>query len=132
MTTGPGPPYPPYPPPPPPPGGPGYPYGAPPPPPRKISIGMVFVGMLIYAAINTVLGFGAFVVAGADTDSANPILIAAAVLLALIAFGGGAALLATKSPQAKGIGLGLMIGWALTSVVTVGFCTGVNPALYSS
>jgi hypothetical protein len=93
---------------------------------------MVFVGALIYAAINTVLGFAAFVVAGSETGSANPILGAAAVLLALIAFGAGGALLAVTSPHAKGIGLGLMIGWALTSVVTVGFCTGVNPALYSS
>lgn len=117
MTTGPGPPYPPYP---------------PPPPPRKISVAMVFVGAVIYAALNTVLGFAAFIVAGSQTTSANPILGAAAVILALIAFGAGAALLAVKSPQAKGIGLGLMIGWALTSLVTVGFCTGINPALYTS
>lgn len=117
MTTGPGPPYPPYP---------------PPPPPRKISVGMVFVGAPIYFVINTVLGFAAFIVAGSRTDSANPILGGAAVLLALIAFVGGGALLAVKSPHAKGIGLGLMIGWAVTSVVTVGFCTGVNPALYTT
>jgi hypothetical protein len=126
MTTGPGPPYPPYPPPPP-----GHPYGGPPPPPRKISVGMVFLGVFIYAAINTVLGFGAFVVAGSQTGPSNPVFIAAALLLILISFGAGAALLAVKSPQAKGIGLGLMIGWALTSVVTVGFCTGVNPHLYT-
>ena len=46
--------------------------------------------------------------------------------------GGGAALLAVRNPHAKGVGLGLMIGWALTSLVTVGFCTGINPALYTS
>lgn len=125
MTTGPGPPYPPYPPYPPPP-------PPPPRPPRRISIAMVFVGVPIYAAINTVLGFAAFVVAGSQSGSANPILGAAAVVLALIAFGVGGVLVALKSPQAKGIGLGLMIGWALTSVVTVGFCTGVNPALYTT
>lgn len=119
MTTPPGPPYP---------GGYGYP---PPPPPRKLSIGMVFVGAPIYIALNSLLGFAAFIVAGNSTDQANVILGAAAVMLALIAFGGGAALLAVRSPQAKGIGLGLMVGWALTSLVSVGFCTGINPALYS-
>ncbi|MCK0172880.1 hypothetical protein [Mycolicibacterium sp. F2034L] len=124
MTTGPGPPYPPYPPYPPP-----YP---PPPPPRKISLGMIFVGAPIYVVINAVLGFGAFIAAGSQTGSANPILGAAAVMLALIAFVGGGALLATKNPHAKGIGLGLMIGWAFMSVVTVGFCTGVNPAIYNT
>lgn len=116
MTTGPGPPYPSY----------------PPPPPRRISVGMVFVGAPIYIVVNTVLGFGAFIAAGSRTGSANPILGAAAVMLALIAFGGGAALLATKNPHARGIGLGLMIGWAVTSMVTVGFCTGINPHIYAS
>ncbi|BBY14441.1 hypothetical protein [Mycolicibacterium litorale] len=119
MTTPPGPPYH---------GGYGYP---PPQPPKKISIGMVFVGAPVYIALNSLLGFLAFIIAGNSTDSANVILGAAAVMLALIAFGGGAALLAVRNPQAKGIGLGLMVGWALTSLVTVGFCTGINPALYN-
>lgn len=120
MTVPPGPPYP---------GGHGY---APPPPPRKISIGMVFVGAPIYILINSALGLAAVVVSGSSADSANVILGGAAVMLALIAFGGGAALLAVRNPHAKGVGLGLMIGWALTSLVTVGFCTGINPALYTS
>ena len=52
-------------------------------------------------------------------------------MLALIAFGGGGALLATRKPRGRrGMGMGLMIGWALTSIVTVGICTGLNPALY--
>jgi len=116
MTTGPGPPYPPP---------------APPPPPRKISVAMVFVGAPIFIVINTVLGFAAFIVAGGQTDNSDAILGGAAVLLGLIAFGVGGYLLTVKSPQAKGIGLGLMIGWALTSLVTVGICTGINPSLYS-
>lgn len=54
-----------------------------------------------------------------------------AVAFALIAFGGGGVLIARgKSPYAKSIGLGLMIGWALTSILTVGFCTGLNPVMY--
>jgi hypothetical protein len=28
------------------------------------------------------------------------------------------------------MGLGLMIGWALWSITTAGFCTGINPGLY--
>ena len=35
-------------------------------------------------------------------------------------------------PLCEGLGLGLMIGWALTSLVTVGFCTGINPTMYAS
>jgi hypothetical protein len=122
MTQPPGPPYP---------GG----YGHPPPPPqppKRISIGMVFVGAPIYIALNSLLGFMAFVFASSSTDSTNLILGAAAVMLALIAFGGGAALLAVRNPQAKGIGLGLMVGWALVSLVTVGICTGLNPSLYAT
>ena len=63
--------------------------------------------------------------------AANVVFGTSAVVLALIAFGGGAVLLLLRSPYAKGIGLGLMIGWALTSVFTVGFCTGINPGLYT-
>lgn len=48
----------------------------------------------------------------------------------LAVFGGGAALIRRGTPKAKGAGLGLMIGWALVTVCTVGFCTGVNPTLY--
>jgi hypothetical protein len=93
---------------------------------------MVFVGPLIYAALNLVIGFMAFIVAGSTTNqAANVVFGTAAVALALIAFGGGTILLLLRSPYAKGIGLGLMIGWALTSVLTVGFCTGINPDLYT-
>ena len=121
----------------PPPPPPVYPYGAYPPPPpqpapRRISVGMVFVGPLIYAALNLAIGFMAFIVAGSTTsDASNAVFGTTAVVLALIAFGGGAGLLFLRSPYAKGIGLGLMIGWALTSVFTVGFCTGINPGLYT-
>ena len=38
---------------------------------------------------------------------------------------------APASPYAKGLGLGLMIGWAVTSLFTVGFCTGINPEMYT-
>jgi hypothetical protein len=93
---------------------------------------MVFAGAAIYFAINFVIGFAAFAVAGSAVGDATGVFIGTAVLLGLIAFGGGGGLLAVRSPFAKGLGLGLMIGWALTSVFTVGICTGLNPAIYSS
>ncbi|MGV0811952.1 hypothetical protein ABQF34_08310 [Mycolicibacterium boenickei] len=126
--------------PPPPPGAPayqyppGYPYGPPPQPERRISVLMVILGPFLYAALNLVIGFTAFVGAGtADSagGSANAVLGGAAVLLALIAFGGGTAMLLSKNPTAKGLGIGLMVGWALVSLFTAGFCTGVNPDLYA-
>lgn len=126
--------------PPPPPGYP--PYGPPPgyayqqwplpPPASRISIGMVFGGSAAWAIINLTVALGA-ILASADgtTDSNNVILGTAALLLVGIAFGGGGGLLATRNRYAKGFGLGLMIGWALTSLFTVGFCTGINPEMYN-
>lgn len=120
---------------------PGYPYGAQPPPgypygpprPRsRIAIGMVFVGSLVYFAINLVVGFVALAATTSTTPSANAVVGGFAVLLALIAFAGGGGLLASSNRYAKGLGLGLMIGWALTSLFTVGFCTGINPTMYAS
>ncbi len=119
--------YPYYPGPPPP----GYPYG-PPQPRSRIAIGMVFAGSAAYFAINLVVAFAALAAASSDTKGGNTVLGVAAAMLALIAFGGGAGLLASRNRYAKGLGLGLMIGWALTSLVTVGFCTGINPTMYAS
>jgi hypothetical protein len=111
----------------------GYPYQPPPPPPQpRISVGMVFAGVGIYFVINSVIGFAALIVGGSATNGVNMVFVGTAILLALIAFGGGGGLLAVRSPYAKGLGLGLMIGWALTSVFTVGICTGLNPAVYST
>lgn len=120
-TPPPGPPYPPYPPP-----------GEWPPPPGRSGgdvLGGVAVGAALYVAINVVLGpvvlfgLGNLIPPGAAFATG-------AVLLGVIAFGGGAALIARRKPWPKGMGLGLMIGWALTSILTVGICTGLNPMLY--
>ncbi|BDE00721.1 hypothetical protein [Mycolicibacterium fortuitum] len=113
---------------------PGYPYGPPPQPERRISVPMVIIGPFLYAALNLMIGFAAFISAGAADSgggSANAVLGAAAVLLAFIAFGGGTVMLFSKSPTARGLGIGLMVGWALVSLVTAGFCTGINPELYA-
>ena len=101
-------------------------------PRRRISVGMAFLGVFIYAMINLAVGFMAFMVAGSTSNEASNVVFGVtAVVLLLIAFGGGAVLLQRRSPDVKGIGLGLMIGWALTSVFTVGFCTALNPELYT-
>lgn len=99
-----------------------------PPATPRISVGMAFLGAFLYFVINVVVGFALVAMSGSIGRGG---LAAGAVGLALIAFGGGAALLATSNASAKGLGLGLMIGWAFLSVVSVGFCTGLNPQLYS-
>lgn len=122
---------------PPPPGGwqpphgpPPYPYRPPPPSnDAAVVIGLAVAGAIIYFAINFAAGLIVLVAAG-GTSNSQAVVAIAAVLLAGLAFGGGAGLLALRRPWAKGLGLGLMIGWALTSLVTVGICTGLNPAVY--
>jgi hypothetical protein len=104
-----------------------YPPPVPPHTPR-ISVGMAFLGAFIYFALNFVIAFA--VLAAADSNGHASVVVGA-VVLALIAFGGGGTLLATAKATGKGLGLGLMIGWAILSVVSVGFCTGINPELYS-
>ncbi|MCV7214450.1 hypothetical protein H7J51_04020 [Mycobacterium crocinum] len=122
-----------YPPPPgyQPPGQYGYPPLGPPPwqpPTPRISVGMTFLGAFLYMPLNFVVGFA---VLAMSEGSGHGALVAGAVLLAIIAFGGGATLLATSNANGKGFGLGLMIGWAVLTVVSVGFCTGINPELYT-
>lgn len=110
----------------------GYPYGGPPKPEPRISIAMVILGPFIYAGINFVIALMAIMTAGSrvEPNQSNTVLGFGAVLLALIAFGGGAALLRSRNPNARGLGVGLMVGWALMSLFTAGFCTGINPELY--
>ncbi|WP_203984642.1 hypothetical protein [Sphaerisporangium rufum] len=92
-------------------------------------MGLAFAGIAIYTVIN----FAAAIIAlslARDSDTAPVVLGAGAVLLALVALGGGAALLFVRRPWATGLGMGLMIGWAISSIVTAGYCTGLNPGLY--
>lgn len=103
-------------------------YDYPPPARPRISVGMAFLGAFLYFVINLVTGFAVLAVAGSNGNAA---VATGAFLLALGALGGGGALLATPNPTMKGLGLGLMIGWAFLSVVSVGFCTGLNPEMYT-
>ncbi|MEE6177094.1 hypothetical protein [Mycobacterium sp. 050134] len=119
---------------------PGYPYGMNQPypqwqqPPEKASggevVGAAIAGVAFYLGINAIIGpmtlFGL-----ANVIAPKAAFAIGAATLALIAFvGGGALLLTKKGAWGRGIGMGLMIGWALTSIFTVGICNGLNPVLY--
>lgn len=104
----------------------------PPPPPRSSTgtvIGLAVVGIIVFGAVNLALGL--LVLIAAPGPNGTAAVAVGAVSLALIAFGGGAGLIALRKPWAKGLGIGLMIGWALLSITTVGFCTGLNPEMYT-
>ncbi|MEZ0363708.1 hypothetical protein ACAG26_08395 [Mycobacterium sp. pUA109] len=121
----------------PPPPGPPPPGGWPPhpgwqPPPRKSTgevVGFAVVGAFLYFVINVVVWF-TVVNAVSHVASKTVVGLTNAVVLAVIAFGVGGALLAVHTPRARGLGLGLMIGWGIASILSVGLCTGVNPAMY--
>lgn len=110
-----------------------YPYGNP--PPRRGSGGEIFgaavVGAFLYFGLNLMVGLMVFL-GLAQAIKPGAAVIIGAIVLGLIAFGIGGVLVALRNSWAKGIGMGLMIGWALTSIVTVGFCTGLNPGLYGA
>ncbi|MEV1239453.1 hypothetical protein [Nonomuraea sp. NPDC049750] len=55
----------------------------------------------------------------------------AAGFLAVVGIGAGILLVVLRKPWALGLGLGLMIGWALASIVSAGYCTGLNPGMYA-
>ncbi|WP_173008397.1 hypothetical protein [Mycolicibacterium sp. P1-18] len=102
----------------------------PPPPPNTTGtvVGLAVVGVLAYGAMNLLVGL--VVLAGASAHG-GAVVGVGAVILALVAFGGGAVLIALRRPWAKGLGIGLMIGWALLSITSVGYCTGLNPEMYT-
>ena len=90
-------------------------YGAPPPPAtRRISIGAAVGGAFIPIGLSLVLLAG-----GLFRTYAGAIIFAMVALL-----GGGVLVFATKPAIGRGLGLGLMIGWAILSIVSAGFCTG--------
>ncbi|MEU8277523.1 hypothetical protein ACFYOK_17990 [Microbispora bryophytorum] len=95
-------------------------------------IATTIAGIVAYVVVNFVLFLATLAAAdGVASDHKSLALIGGAVLLALIAFGGGTLLLLLRKPWSRGLGLGLMIGWALLTIFTAGFCTGVNPSFYT-
>ncbi|MEO3793233.1 hypothetical protein ABGB14_23730 [Nonomuraea sp. B10E15] len=94
-------------------------------------VAFVFVGLTVYSLINAVLGFAVFVAAMEAEGSSTPYVIVGAAVLALVGLGAGIGLCLVRGKVwARGTGLGLMIGWALWSILTAGLCTGLNPSLY--
>lgn len=94
-------------------------------------IGFLFVGMVAFVVLNFATALAAVLASGTAGSNPDLTLQIATGALILITFGGGFALLMKRKPWATGMGLGLMIGWALISVVTAGYCTGINPGLYA-
>ncbi|GLX01351.1 hypothetical protein [Microtetraspora sp. NBRC 16547] len=92
---------------------------------------MTFVGFAIFIVINLMAFLLTLGIADGIGDHKTLVVGVAALILAAIALGGGAGLIFLRRPWSKGLGLGLMIGWALVSIVSVGFCTGINPEIYS-
>lgn len=125
----------------PPPGGPppgrppGFGPGGPPGPPYRQSgsgwavFGTAVAGVFIMGMINLGVALGVLMIA--EMIGSDVAIGIGAALLAMIAFIGGFALIRVRRPWTKGLGLGLMIGWALISVVSAGYCTGLNPNMYT-
>ncbi|MGP4094279.1 hypothetical protein [Nonomuraea sp. KM90] len=90
---------------------------------------MLFAGLAIYSTLNVVVGF--FIFFAAMGEDGTAFMIVGTVLLALSGLGAGIGLCFVRKPWARGLGLGLMIGWALWSILSAGFCTGINPGLYA-
>lgn len=94
-------------------------------------VGFAFLGIAVFVGLNLAVALAAILVSGTAGSNPDLTLQISAGALILITFGGGLALLLARRPWTIGMGLGLMIGWALMSVVTAGYCTGINPGLYA-
>jgi hypothetical protein len=93
--------------------------------------GGMILGFFIYLVLNITVALGWLSVGNGNRGNAVAWGIGGAVLLALVALGGGLALcLLTREFIVKGLGAGLILGWALLSIVSAGTCTGLNPTLY--
>ncbi len=113
---------------PPPPGPPSFPSssgGEPPPRRTGVVVGLALVGILGYLVVNVIVG-----VVVLSLESTVAIGVGAGVL-AVLGIGAGVVLLGLRRSWSVGLGLGLMIGWGLASIVSAGFCTGLNPEMYT-
>ncbi|MFG1947405.1 hypothetical protein [Nonomuraea sp. NPDC048826] len=93
---------------------------------------MAFAGLSIYSVINLVLAFFIFFAAMNSPAQSTPLVIVGTVALVVCGLGAGIGLVLVRKPWTRGLGMGLMIGWALWSICTAGLCTGLNPALYGA
>ncbi|MBB4852769.1 uncharacterized membrane protein YhaH (DUF805 family) [Mycobacteroides chelonae] len=101
--------------------------------PPGISGGHAVLGVFLFVVVNAVVALVAFMVALNASEksgsSGDAVFIAFAMISLLAAFGGGAALMRTGDRNKRGLGLGLMIGWALVTLLTGGVCTGAGAFL---
>ncbi|MEU7832449.1 hypothetical protein [Nonomuraea sp. NPDC049129] len=88
-------------------------------------VGLAFAGAFGYWILNVIVGL--IVVSMSSTVAIG----VAAGFLAVVGIGAGIVLVVLRKPWALGLGLGLMIGWALASIVSAGYCTGLNPGMYA-
>ncbi|TMR09297.1 hypothetical protein ETD86_44130 [Nonomuraea turkmeniaca] len=95
--------------------------------PRRpgLIVGLAFAGFFGYLVVNVIVGLVAL-----NVGSEVAFGVAAGVL-ALVGIGAGVVFVLLRRSWSIGLGVGLMIGWSLTSIVTVGYCTGLNPGLYA-
>ncbi|RGA02019.1 hypothetical protein DI270_026405 [Microbispora triticiradicis] len=94
-------------------------------------VALTFAGIVLEVIVNAILAVATLAAADGLGDHKEIAVVGGAVILATIVFGGGTLLIRHRQPWSRGLGLGLMIGWALVTIVTAGFCTGVNTSLYT-
>ncbi|MFI7615462.1 hypothetical protein ACIBP6_29965 [Nonomuraea terrae] len=93
-------------------------------------VGMLFAGLGLYSVLNVILVVAVLASGMSWTgDGPSPALLMAVVLI-VVGPVAGIVLCFVRGSWTRGLGLGLMIGWATWSIVSVGFCTGLNPGLY--
>lgn len=112
--------------------GPGGP-ALPPPPAKRFSGGMiaagVFVGMTLAVGVPLLaLGIGSTLVGDSGSGAAVAVTLAVAVLAPLVL---GIVLVRKGTPERRGLGLGLLIGWAVVTIVGGGLCIAIIAALSS-
>ncbi|MGI5285031.1 hypothetical protein ACQEVF_17075 [Nonomuraea polychroma] len=93
-------------------------------------VALAFAGLALYSVLNVIVGFFIFAAAMDSSGPHTAYVAAGAAVLALIGLGGGIGLVLIRQSWTRGLGLGLMIGWALWSILSAGICTGLNPSLY--
>ncbi|MGN9837699.1 hypothetical protein ACTMTI_06230 [Nonomuraea sp. H19] len=96
-------------------------------PPRQtgLIIGLACTSIFGYLVINLAVGL-----AVVSLETTTVAIAVAAGFLALLGLGAGLTLVLLRKPWSVGVGLGLMIGWTLASIVSAGYCTGLNPEMY--
>lgn len=81
---------------------------------------------MAFLVVNTVLVVSGLAVLGLGLFE-GPSLVVGIVILLLVALAGIPLVVRGRSYFVKGPGIGLMIGWALASIVSGGLCIGIMP-----